>query len=184
MFLGTSYGPAPSDFMMSVVKFRKSKRELLRNNQEAKNRLLQEPNTLLTVFQAIISKSRKAQWQVFFSSTSEFSTSYQRLCRCSFCDIPPVRLATAILRPVKSLDDASSEQSPFHSESATSWHCRNFMIWKPDGFYGIISWRTNYQQRRLIHRMQGNLDQSFIFSLQQDSDNRFCRASWEDMASL
>ena len=44
MFLGTSYELTPSDFMMLVVLFPKSKRELLRNNKVAKNRLLQEPN--------------------------------------------------------------------------------------------------------------------------------------------
>ena len=41
---------------MLVVFFRKSKREFLPNNKVAKNRVLQEPNTLLTVFQTIISK--------------------------------------------------------------------------------------------------------------------------------
>ena len=60
-----------SDFMMTVVLIRKSKREFLSNNKVAKNRVLQEPNTLLTV----ISKSRNAPRQGIFSSTSEFSTS-------------------------------------------------------------------------------------------------------------
>ena len=68
--LGTSYELARSDFMMMVALFRKSKREFLPNNKVAMNRVLQEPNTLL-----IISKSRNAQRQGFFSSTSEFSTS-------------------------------------------------------------------------------------------------------------
>ena len=73
--LGTSYELAPSDFMMLVVLFCRSKRELLRNNKVKKNRLLQEPNTLLTMFPSIIFKSRNAQRQGFFSTTSEFSTS-------------------------------------------------------------------------------------------------------------
>ena len=64
--LDTSHELSRSDFTMMVVLFRKSKREFLPKKKVAKHRVLQEPNTLLTVFQAIISKSHNAQRQVVF----------------------------------------------------------------------------------------------------------------------
>ena len=48
--LGTSHELARSDFMMMIVLLRKSKREFLPNNKVVKNRVLQEPNTLLINF--------------------------------------------------------------------------------------------------------------------------------------
>ena len=73
MVLGTSYELAPSDFMMLVVLLRKSKRELLRKNKVAKNRLLQEPSTSDSVSSHHFQITQSAMARVFLEHFRVFN---------------------------------------------------------------------------------------------------------------
>ena len=71
--------------MMMVALFRKSEREFLPNNKIAKNRVLQEPNTLLMISKSTV---KRKGFSRALQSFQQVSSSFVGVASTRFCDMP------------------------------------------------------------------------------------------------